>query len=96
MMFKGKSDWDQIKIMKEKSKIPIIGNGDIFKAEDAIRMMDETGCDGVMIARGLIENPFLAEEVIAAFKNEPYDTASMEKKINTFCQPRAAYVKIFR
>ena len=83
MIFKGKADWDQIKIMKEKSNIPVIGNGDIFSDNDAVRMIQETGCDGVMIARGLIENPFLIEEVISAFKEEIYKPADAERRIRT-------------
>lgn len=81
MLFSGKADWQHIKIMKEKSKLPIIGNGDIFSASDAIRMFETTGCDGIMLARGIIENPFLIEEIIARLKNEDYSPPIIEKRI---------------
>ncbi|MBN2545640.1 MAG: tRNA dihydrouridine synthase DusB [Spirochaetes bacterium] len=83
MLFKGKADWSQIKILKKASSIPVIGNGDIFSGTDAVQMMKETGCDGVMLARGLIENPFLIEEVICTFKNEKYNKPDIDKRMNT-------------
>lgn len=57
--YSGKADWNIIRQVKEAVKIPVIGNGDIWKPEDAKRMMEETGCDGLMIARGAQGNPWL-------------------------------------
>jgi tRNA-dihydrouridine synthase B len=56
---KGRADWEQIKKLKERSSVPIIGNGDVQIWEDAIRMLEETGCDGVMIGRALTARPWM-------------------------------------
>ena len=63
-MYSGKADWDIIKKVKEAVSIPVIGNGDIFSPTDAKRMLDETGCDGVAIARGAKGNPWLIKRTI--------------------------------
>lgn len=62
--YSGKADWDIIRQVKEAVKIPVIGNGDIFQPEDAVRMMEETGCDGVMVGRGAQGNPWLFHRIL--------------------------------
>lgn len=62
-MYEGKADWEHIKRLKEKLSIPVFGNGDVRTVEDFIRMKEETGCDGVMIGRGLVGNPFLIKQI---------------------------------
>lgn len=63
--YEGKADWDAIAAVKKAVKIPVIGNGDVMCGADAIRMMEETGCDGVMIARGALGNPWIFAEACA-------------------------------
>ena len=61
--YSGNADWKLIKELKEISNIPVVGNGDITTPEDAKLMLDETGCDYVMIGRGAMGNPFLFEQI---------------------------------
>jgi len=63
--YSGKADWDIIRQVKEAVSIPVIGNGDIFTPEDAKRMLEETGCDGIMVARGVQGNPWLFGQIKA-------------------------------
>lgn len=57
--YEGRADWPAIADVKRAVDIPVIGNGDVMSGEDAIRMMDQTGCDAVMIARGALGNPWI-------------------------------------
>ena len=62
-MFGGKSDWDVIRHVKESVRIPVIGNGDIRNPEDASSMLKQTGCDGVMIGRAAMGNPWIFYQI---------------------------------
>ena len=61
--YSGSADWNAIKALAEQTSIPVFGSGDVFSANDAIAMRRMTGCDGVMIARGAIGNPFIFAEL---------------------------------
>lgn len=62
--YSGLADWEYIAEVKAKSKIPIIGNGDINSAQTAVRRLRETGCEGVMIGRGCLKNPWIFREAM--------------------------------
>lgn len=65
-------DLGVIEDTKRSVSIPVIGNGDIYSAEDALRMLDATGCDGVMVARGALGNPWIFSEILAALDGKDY------------------------
>ena len=81
--YSGKADWNIIKEVKKIVSIPVIGNGDITSCFDAKRMIDETGCDAVMIGRGVLGNPWLIKECIDYLENGilPKEV-TLEEKIN--------------
>lgn len=63
-MYEGKANWDYIRDVKQAVSIPIIGNGDVETPQDAKRMLDETGCDGVMIGRAALGNPWMMYQTV--------------------------------
>ena len=79
--YEGKADWQVIADVKAAVRVPVIGNGDVLTGADAVRMLEETGCDGVMIARGALGNPWIFRDAAALWKGEalPEPPAAMEK-----------------
>lgn len=69
--FGGHADWEHIRLLKEAVKIPVIGSGDIFTAEDALAMQAQTRCDGVMIGRGGYGNPWLIRDILHRLEGIP-------------------------
>lgn len=67
--YSGEADWDIIRQIKENVSIPIIGNGDIVNGSTAVKMLDETGCDGIMIGRAARGNPWIFKQVVHFIKN---------------------------
>ncbi len=78
------ADWKWIKKVKEGIGIPVIGNGDIFSGKDAVRMMEVTGCDGVMIARGAIGDPYIFQRVLEYLKTGKEKEFDIKKNIVAF------------
>lgn len=71
-LFRGKADWDLIGKLKSMIRIPVIGNGDINSPEDAASMLDQTGCDAVMIGRAAMANPFILSQVDSYLETGKY------------------------
>jgi tRNA-dihydrouridine synthase B len=69
--YSGKADWSQIASVKKAVSIPVIGNGDVIDGKTAMEMLNETGCDFVMVGRGALGNPWIFKELVAAWKGEP-------------------------
>jgi nifR3 family TIM-barrel protein len=74
--YSGQADWSAVSRLREAvpAEVPVLGNGDIFAASDALRMVAETGCDGVVIGRGCLGRPWLFGELEAAFAGRPVPT----------------------
>jgi len=66
--YSGRADWEAIAHLKAALSVPVLGNGDIWEADDAIRMMRQTGCDGVVVGRGCLGRPWLFADLVAAFE----------------------------
>jgi nifR3 family TIM-barrel protein len=85
--YNGKADYGIIKEVKDSVSVPVVGNGDIYSPLDAVKMIEETSCDGVMLARGILGNPWLIRNAVKALNGEndfiepvPKDKIEMLKK----------------
>lgn len=80
-MYEGKADWEYVKKMKEILDIPVIGNGDIKTVEQALAMLEYTKCDGIMIGRGAIGNPFLIKQLDDHLQGKGHAMPSYDERI---------------
>ena len=82
-LFSNSADWSLIKLLKDNLSIPVIGSGDVKTPEDAKRMLDETGCDAVMIGRAALGNPFIFKQINDYLNTGHYEEISNELKFET-------------
>ena len=92
-MYAPSADWEILRRVKEAVTLPVLGNGDVFSAADALRMLDETGCDGVMIARGAEGNPWIFSEIRAALEGREYSPPTLEERLAVAMEHAADMVK---
>ncbi|MCH9611021.1 MAG: putative tRNA-dihydrouridine synthase [Chlamydiales bacterium] len=80
--YRGPANWDHIKAAKQAAnKIKVVGNGDVFDADSASRMLQETGCDAVLVARGTMGQPWIVEDIMRALEGkEPIERSSALRK----------------
>jgi tRNA-dihydrouridine synthase B len=82
--FEGEADWDLIARMRSSVSVPLIGNGDIKTPDDALRMVRETGCDGVMVGRAAISNPWALRDIVRAVRRlNPVPPPTLSERIDT-------------
>lgn len=81
-MYQGKVDWDIIKKVKEAVKIPVIGNGDLKTGEDVVKFLEYTKCDGAMIGRASLGNPWIFEECRCALEGIKYEKPKVSARID--------------
>ena len=80
--YTGNADWKLIKLLKESISIPVIGNGDVKTAQDVLEMMKQTGCDGVMVGRAALGNPWFFNEAVSLFhEGRSSSTPSINQRI---------------
>jgi len=82
--FSGTASWDHIKSLAEYIPVPVIGSGDLFAAEDAKRMIEETGCAAIMLARGTFGNPYLFKQTVSLLRTgQMPDRPQTREKLRT-------------
>jgi tRNA-dihydrouridine synthase B len=84
--YSGLADWDYIAEIKSKSSLPVLGNGDILTAHQAVDRLQQSGCDGVLIGRGCLKNPYIFEEALALWQGQKLDSTDDRDYVNLYKQ----------
>ena len=79
--YEGHADWNAIRRLRERVEIPVVGNGDVTSAQDALRMLEETGCAGVAVGRAAQGNPWIFAQIRDAFAGRPLRDPEPEEKL---------------
>ncbi|TQM62816.1 tRNA dihydrouridine synthase DusB [Humibacillus xanthopallidus] len=94
--YSGQADWAAIRLLKETiASVPVLGNGDIWSAEDALRMVEQTGCDGVVVGRGCLGRPWLFTDLAAAFAGTPTRVTPSLGEVADTLRTHATYLTDF-
>lgn len=80
--YSGQADWKIIREVKKAVSVPVFGNGDVKSGKDAVRMMDETGCDGVIVGRAAEGNPWIFREIAAALKGKETSPPTSQERVD--------------
>ncbi len=92
LMFSGLADWTQLAEMKRALSIPVLGSGDLFTPDDCLRMLETTGCDGIMIARGALGAPWIFRQVRELAASGRYTPASTGERADTIEKHLALFI----
>ncbi|WP_173195324.1 tRNA dihydrouridine synthase DusB [Geobacter sp. SVR] len=92
-MFAGQSDWNHLRELKSRLTIPVIGSGDLFTAEDCLRMLDETGCDGIMVARGSLGAPWIFRQILELVQGGCAVPVTNRERAETIRQHLALFIR---
>lgn len=101
--YSGQADWDYIAEVKSKAKVPILGNGDIHTAEQAVQRLKESACDGVLIGRGCLKNPLIFQQAYQLWRGEnpevqkrnlAFQFQRLQQHIVAHCDPRIQSIQL--
>jgi nifR3 family TIM-barrel protein len=90
--YEGRSDWDYIAEVKAKAALPVLGNGDILTPRQAVERLLQSGCDGVLIGRGALKNPYIFRDALALYRGEQLDQTLKRDYATLFTQLKEAIV----
>jgi tRNA-dihydrouridine synthase B len=99
--YDGLADWDYIKQIKSQSKIAVLGNGDVVTANQAVQKLQQSGCDGILIGRGVLKNPQIIRQSLQLLKNSSADVLPMDQvienlylRLSKHCAPRIFNIQL--